>query len=85
MPDILFILLLALVVFGPKKLPQMAAQIGKYLAQFQQMKRELLAQVNNEVLRLEDEKKSVKPANDGQILEANDAAASVMQSTPSTG
>jgi Sec-independent protein translocase protein TatA len=53
MPDMLVILLLALVLLGPKKLPQFAAQIGKYLAQFQRMRRELLDQVNAEVARME--------------------------------
>ena len=53
MPDMLFILLLALVLLGPKKLPQVAAQIGKYLAQFQRMRRDLLDQVTAEVARLE--------------------------------
>jgi sec-independent protein translocase protein TatB len=53
MPDMLFILLLALVLLGPKKLPQVAAQIGKYLVQFQRMRRELLDQVNAEVARME--------------------------------
>lgn len=54
MPDILFILFLALVVLGPKKLPQVAAQAGKFLAQFQRMKRDLLDQVNGELLRIEE-------------------------------
>jgi len=53
MPDMLFILLLALVLLGPKKLPQVAAQIGKYLAQFQRMRRELLDQVNAELALME--------------------------------
>jgi len=53
MPDVLFILLLALVVLGPKRLPQIASRAGKYLAQFQRMKREVLDQVNAEILRLE--------------------------------
>jgi sec-independent protein translocase protein TatB len=53
MPDVFFILLLALVLLGPKKLPQMAAQAGKYVAQFQRMRRELLDQVTSEVGRLE--------------------------------
>jgi sec-independent protein translocase protein TatB len=53
MPDMLFIFLLALVLLGPKKLPQVAAQVGKYLAEFQRMRRELLDQVNAEVVRME--------------------------------
>jgi len=57
MPDVLFILLLAMVVLGPKKLPQVAAQAGKYLAQFQCLKREMMDQVNAEVLRLDGETK----------------------------
>jgi len=63
MPDILFIILLALVVFGPKRLPQIAAQVGKYMRQFQSIKRELLDQVNVEVLQLEKEKQSVVAQN----------------------
>jgi len=54
MPDVLFILLLAMIVIGPRKLPQVAAQVGRYLAQFQRVRRELLNQVNGEILRLED-------------------------------
>jgi sec-independent protein translocase protein TatB len=53
MPDVLFILLLALVLLGPKKLPQVVGQIGKYVAQFQRARRELLDQVSAEVARLE--------------------------------
>lgn len=56
MPDVLFLLLLALVLVGPKKLPQIAGQIGRYLAQFQRMKREVLDQLNAEMLKLDEEK-----------------------------
>jgi len=55
MPDLLFIALLALLMFGPKNLPGIAAQIGRYLAQFRSMKRELLDQLNVEMLRIEKE------------------------------
>jgi len=53
MPDLLFILLLALVVFGPKRLPQIAAQAAKLMRQFQSMKREMLEGVQVEAARLE--------------------------------
>jgi sec-independent protein translocase protein TatB len=53
MPDVLFILLLALVIFGPRKLPELASQVGKYLAQFREMKREFADQIQSEIRKLE--------------------------------
>ncbi len=57
MPDILFILVLALVIFGPKKLPEVARQIAKYMAQFRMMRDDFRRQVQNELLKLELEEK----------------------------
>ncbi len=57
MPDILFILVLALVIFGPKKLPEVARQIAKYMAQFRMMRDDFRRQVQNELLKMELEEK----------------------------
>ncbi len=62
MPDILFILLLALIIFGPKKLPEIARQAGKLLMQFRQMSNELRAQLENEMLKIEVEERQKKAA-----------------------
>jgi sec-independent protein translocase protein TatB len=68
MPDILFILLLALVILGPRKLPEIAGQVGKYLAQFRRLKSELLDQINGEILLLEEERRiEQKPDTASQI------------------
>jgi sec-independent protein translocase protein TatB len=53
MPDIIFILMLALVIFGPKKMPEMARQIGRYLAQFKQVRDDFRNQLENEILKTE--------------------------------
>jgi Sec-independent protein translocase protein TatA len=66
MPDMLFILMLAMIILGPKKLPQVAAQVGKYLAQFQRMKRDVMEQVNGEILRLEKENAPGQQADGGE-------------------
>jgi Tat protein translocase TatB subunit len=64
MPDILFILLLALVIFGPKKLPEIARQIAKYMAQFRQMSNDFKRQLESEMLRIElDEKQAPSRTN----------------------
>jgi TatA/E family protein of Tat protein translocase len=68
MPDILFIVLLALVIFGPKKLPEIARQFGKYLARFKQMKVELMEQISTEVHSLEQQKHiEAEPVTGSQI------------------
>jgi len=66
MPDLLFILMLAMILLGPKKLPQVLAQVGKYLAQLQRMKREVMEQVSAEVVRMEKESKFSKEADSGE-------------------
>jgi Sec-independent protein translocase protein TatA len=70
MPDILFILLLALVIFGPRKVPEIAGQIGKYLAQFMRLKSEVLDQINGEILLLEERRRiEQKPDTGNQVTE----------------
>ena len=59
MPDILFILLLALVIFGPKKLPEIARQIAKYMLQFQRMSNDFKRQLESEMLKIELEEKQM--------------------------
>jgi sec-independent protein translocase protein TatB len=63
MPDILFILLVALVILGPKKLPEMARQLGKYLAHFKRVKSEFTNQIEFEMLKIEAEKDAETTAN----------------------
>jgi len=82
MPDMLFILLLALVLLGPKKLPQVAAQIGKYLAQFQRMRRDLLDQVTAEVARLETTQAEKATASEQTTLMATVSGAEIMKGNP---
>ena len=61
MPDMIFILLLALVILGPKKLPAIARQAGKYLAQFRSMRSEIMGQIEDEMRKLEGDT-SVQPS-----------------------
>jgi TatA/E family protein of Tat protein translocase len=64
MPDIIFILVLALVIFGPKKMPEITRQIGRYLAQFKQIRDDFRNQLENEMLKTEvTEASKDKPAS----------------------
>ena len=57
MPDIVFIVVLALVIFGPKKLPEVLRQVAKFMAQFRMMRDDLRRQVQSELLKIELEEK----------------------------
>src|SRR5947209_16156753 len=51
--DMMFILVLGLLLFGPKKLPEIARQVGKVLGDFKRASAEFQAQLNDEVRKLE--------------------------------
>jgi TatA/E family protein of Tat protein translocase len=57
-PEMIFIFLLALLVFGPKKLPEVGRQIGKALAEFKRASNEFKSQLETEIRNLELEEAS---------------------------
>ena len=57
MPDILFILVLALIIFGPKKLPEVMRQVAKFMAQFRVMRDDLKRKIEGEMLKIELEER----------------------------
>ncbi len=56
-PEMLFIFVLALIIFGPKKLPEIGRQIGKALAEFKRASNEFKYQLDTEIRQLESETK----------------------------
>ena len=55
-PDMIFIFLLALIIFGPKKLPEIGRQIGRALNEFKRASNEFKAQIEAEINQLDAEK-----------------------------
>lgn len=53
MPEMLFIALLALIVFGPKRLPELARQFGKIMAEFKRATNDFKYQIENEIEQME--------------------------------
>jgi|SRR5579863_4445312 len=58
--ETVFLFVLALVIFGPKKLPEIARQLGKYMGEFRRASNEFKAQIEQEIshLDLEDRRKA---------------------------
>lgn len=57
MGETIFLFILALVIFGPKKLPEIARQVGKYLNEFKRASNEFKAQIEQEIAHLETDSK----------------------------
>ncbi len=55
MPELIVIFVIALIVFGPKKLPELGKSLGKGLAEFKRASNELQRTLEEEV-RLDDQK-----------------------------
>ena len=59
-PEMMFIFLLALLLFGPKKLPEIGRVVGKALSEFRRAQNELKSTFEREMRNLERENESLK-------------------------
>jgi TatA/E family protein of Tat protein translocase len=81
MPELIFIFALALLIFGPKKLPELGKQLGKGLGEFKRASTDLKRSIEEEVekaTRDEAEKPVPRPDPDPgpQAVPAGDTVAS---------
>ena len=53
LPEMIFIFLLALIIFGPRKLPEIGRQIGKAMGEFKKASNEFKSQIEGEIRNLE--------------------------------
>jgi len=60
MPEMMFIMILALVLFGPKKLPEIGRTVGKAINEFRRASSELKTTFEREMQNIEQESNSVK-------------------------
>jgi len=68
MPEMIFIFLLALVVVGPRKLPELGRQLGKFLAEFKRASNEFKNQLETEMLNIELEERAKKQQEGPKVL-----------------
>jgi sec-independent protein translocase protein TatB len=76
--ETIFLFFLALIIFGPKKLPEIARQIGKYMNEFKRASNEFKAQIEQEISHLEVEQRQTilppSPAPEGATSRKPNAA-----------
>jgi len=66
--EMVFILVLALVLVGPRKLPEVARQLGKFLAEFKRASNEFRSQLETEMLNIELEERAKKQEEGPKVL-----------------
>jgi len=84
--DTVFLFFLALILFGPKKLPEMARQAGKLLAELRRASNEFRSQIETEISHLEVEKTQTvlppSPPPPRQLESANSLDTSTVLAEP---
>jgi len=75
--ETIFLFFLALLIFGPKRLPEIARQVGKALNEFRRASNEFKAQLQSEISQLEMESQR-------QILPPPQPPAGSVATLPST-
>ena len=75
-PEIIFIFILALLIFGPRKLPELGRTLGRALAEFRRASTDLRAAVEDEMRELERHTQALESKARDTLNPLNEAAAS---------
>jgi len=84
-PEMMFIFTLALLLFGPKKLPELGRTVGKAIAEFRRAQSELKATFDREMQNLERESESLKEATNNYYQDSYNYDHSYDQSSYDSG
>ena len=75
MPELIIIFIIALIIFGPRKLPELGRSLGKSLAEFKRASNELKSTLEEEI-RLDEQRSNMDAAKAAEAARAAAQAAS---------
>jgi sec-independent protein translocase protein TatA len=82
MPELVIILVIALIIFGPRKLPELGRSLGKSIGEFKRASNELRHTLDEEI-RVEEQKEQ-KAKIEAEQNSAIDAATVMTPAPPAT-
>jgi sec-independent protein translocase protein TatA len=74
MPELIIIFVIALIIFGPRKLPELGRSLGKSLAEFKRASNELKSTLEEEI-RLDEQRSALEESKAKAAAQAAAAAA----------
>jgi len=80
MPELVVIFVIALIIFGPRKLPELGRSLGRSLGEFRRASNDLRNSLDEEV-RLEEQRRAVEAAKPVDPLQTRPADESQPRST----
>ena len=84
MPELVIILVIALIIFGPRKLPELGRSLGKSIGEFKKASNELRSTLEEEI-RIEeqtDQRAAIRAEQDTAIAAAGTQATTTPSVTP---
>ncbi|HMJ86245.1 MAG TPA: TatA/E family twin arginine-targeting protein translocase [Vicinamibacterales bacterium] len=81
MPELIIIFVIALIIFGPRKLPELGRSLGKSLAEFKRASNELKSTLEEEI-RLEEQRTTLEESKAKAAAQAAATAAATTEAPP---
>ena len=84
MPELIIILVIALIIFGPRKLPELGRSLGRSIGEFKKASHELRSTLDEEI-RIEeqrDQRAAVRTEQDSAVAAATQPATAPPSVTP---
>ena len=73
MPELIIIFVIALIIFGPRKLPELGRSLGKSIAEFKKASNELKSTLEEEI-RLDEQRSTIEASKTASTPAAAPAA-----------
>ncbi len=81
MPELIIIFVIALIIFGPRKLPELGRSLGKSIAEFKKASNELKSTLEEEI-RMEEQRSTIEAPKVATPTPAPAAAAPHEETVP---